>query len=141
MNKFSEMLLSMREIQDTGKVWIRGTVGPVFAIRVADKIFVPGQEEGQTIDYWVDGDFLCVGLHDPRKKIRLVRRFDISLPAATPASLFSGFERTKHADAQVVTYRDKGVKTHIMQGKDYDNDGMGVMNGQTFRQRITRLLA
>lgn len=54
----------MLEIKDTGKVWIRGKPGTTFAVKVDDKVFVPGQEEGQSIEYWLEGKFLCVDLHD-----------------------------------------------------------------------------
>lgn len=125
----------MPEIQDAGKVWMRGTFSPVFAVRVADKYFVPGKAEEQSIECWVDGNFLCVDLHDQRRKTRHARRFDLSLPAVTPASLFNGFDQTQHADVLVVTFQDKGVEEYSVQGKDYEDDSIGEMDSQTFWQR------
>lgn len=109
-------IFKMAEIKDTGKVWIKGNVSPVFAIRVDDTFFVPGKEEDQTIEYRVEENYLCVDLHDTETKMKTVRRFDLGLTPTTPASLFSGFERTKHADVMVVTFEDAGV---LEAGRDF----------------------
>ena len=58
----------MRSIQDKGKVWFPGSSGPVFALRVEETVFVPGMEEGEIIEYWIDREFLCVDLHDVKGK-------------------------------------------------------------------------
>ncbi len=55
----------MPEIKDHGKVWMRGKPGTSFAVKVDGRVFVPGREEGQSIDYWLEENFLCVDLHDP----------------------------------------------------------------------------
>ena len=111
----------MPEIKDNGKVWIRGQVGTTFAVKVDEKVFVPGQEEGQSIDYWLKGDFLCVDLQNPDKYIRIARRFPLSLEATHPATLFNGFNKTKHADVKVITYEDEGVAEKIFTGGEHGN--------------------
>ena len=39
----------MAVIKDTGKVWIKGSVGTIHAVRIDDKIFATGKKEGQNI--------------------------------------------------------------------------------------------
>ena len=101
----------MSEIKDTGKVWIRGKSRPTFAVCVDDKFFVPGKEEEHKIDCWVEEGVLCVDLQ--RKGKRIARRFGLSLCPVTPASLFSGFEKTKHRDVSVVLFSDAGVEEYV----------------------------
>jgi len=110
---------TMTEIKDNGKVWIRGQVGTTFAVKVNEKVFVPGQEEDQLIEYWLEGNFLCVDLHNPDQNIRIARRFPLSLKATHPATLFNGFNKTKHADVKVITYKDEGVAEKIFKGEQY----------------------
>lgn len=109
----------MPEIKDNGKVWIRGQVGTTFAVKVDEKVFVPGQEEGQSIEYWLEGDFLCVDLHSLDQNIRIARRFSLGLEATHPATLFNGFIKTKHADVKVIAYEDEGVAEKIFTGTEY----------------------
>jgi len=109
----------MPEIKDNGKVWIRGQVGTTFAVKVDEKVFVPGQEEGQSIEYWLEGDFLCVDLHSLNQNIRIARRFPLGLEATHPATLFNGFSKTKHADVKVIAYEDEGVAEKIFTGTEY----------------------
>ena len=111
----------MPEIKDTGKVWIRGQVGTTFAVKVDEKVFVPGQEEGQSVEYWLEGNFLCVDLHSLDQNIRIARRFPLNLEANHPATLFNGFSKTKHADVKVITYKDEGVAEKIFTGEEYGN--------------------
>ncbi len=94
----------MPEVKDTGKVWIRGKSQPTFAIRVDDKIFVPGREENQSVTWWIDEDVLCVDLCSPG--VRIARRFDLNIPPVTPATLFSGFDKTQHGDVKVVVFQE-----------------------------------
>ncbi len=122
----------MRSIQDKGKVWFPGSSGPVFALRVEETVFVPGMEEGEIIEYWIDREFLCVDLHDVKGKIRKAKRFSLALLPATPATLFSGFEKTKHADVKVVTTRNSRVEEWEISGIDYDNQKIGSMNSPSF---------
>jgi hypothetical protein len=111
----------MPEIKDTGKVWLRGQFGTVFAVKVDEQVFVPGQEDGQSIDYWLEGDFLCVDLHDRDQNIRIARLFPMSLEATHPATLFNGFNKTKHADVKVIVCEDEGVAEKIFKDEDYDD--------------------
>ena len=97
----------MPEVKDIGKVWIRGKASPVFAVRVDDKIFVPGKE-GEAVKTWrVEGESLCVDLCVG--EVCVSRRFSLNLPSVVPATLFSGFENTKHGDVNVVLCQDSGV--------------------------------
>jgi hypothetical protein len=109
----------MPEIKDTGKVWIRGQVGTAFAVKVDDKVLVPGQEEGQLIEYWLEENNLCVDLHAPAQNIRIARRFPMSLEATHPATLFNGFQKTKHADVKVITFEDEGVAEKVFRDQEY----------------------
>jgi hypothetical protein len=122
----------MPEIKDTGKVWIRGKPGTAFAVKVEDKVFVPGQEEGQSIDYWLEGDFLCVDLHNPTKKIRVARQFPLGLQATHPATLFNGFKKTKHADVQVITFQDEGVGEKMFEEERYLEFAIHTMDRKAF---------
>ena len=122
----------MPEIKDHGKVWMRGKPGTSFAVKVDDRVFVPGQEEGQSIDYWLEGDFLCVDLHEPDRSLRIARRFPLDLEATHPATLFNGFDRTQHADVHVVTFEDKGVEEKVFRDEDYRKRNLESLSGQAF---------
>lgn len=124
----------MPEIKDSGKVWIRGTMGTSFAVKVDEKVFVPGQEEGQSIEYWLEENFLCVDLHGPSQNTRVARRFPLSLEATHPATLFNGFNKTKHADVKVVTCEDEGVLEKIFKGEEYAEGGIQNMSRDAFWQ-------
>ena len=124
----------MPEIKDNGKVWIRGKPGTSFAVKVDEKVFVPGQEEVQSIDYWLEENFLCVDLHDPNQNIRIARRFPLDLIATHPATLFNGFKKTKHADVKIITYEDEGVAEKIFKNEEYAEGGVQSMNRDGFWQ-------
>ena len=125
----------MPEIKDTGKVWIRGKPGTSFAVKVDDKVFVPGQEEGQSIEYWLEEDFLCVDLHNADQGIRIARRLPLCLEPTHPATLFNGFNKTKHADVKIINYEDEGVTEKIFKGEEYQKDGVQRMNCGEFWKR------
>jgi hypothetical protein len=124
----------MPEIKDTGKVWIRGQFGTVFAVKVDDQVFVPGQKDGQSIEYWLEGDFLCADLHDPGQNTRIARLFPMSLEPTHPATLFNGFDKTKHADVKVVTYEDVGVEEKIFMGEAYAEGNFQNLTRDSFWQ-------
>ena len=128
----------MPEIKDNGKVWIRGKPGTSFAIKVDEKVFVPGQEEGQSIEYWLEENFLCVDLHNPNRNIRIARRFHLDLTATHPATLFNGFKKTKHADVKVITYQDEGVAEKIYKNEEYAKADIQSMNRDSF-WKLTKL--
>lgn len=124
----------MPEIKDHGKVWIRGKPGTSFAVKVDEKVFVPGQEEGHSIEYWLAGNFLCVDLHNPNQKIRIARRFPLELEAIHPATLFNGFNKTKHADVKVITFEDEGVGERIFRDEEYTKGNIQSMDRDAFWQ-------
>ena len=124
----------MPEIKDNGKVWIRGKPGTSFAVKVDEKVFVPGQEEGQSIEYWLEENFLCVDLHGPDQNTRIARRFPLSLEATHPASLFNGFNKTKHADLKVITYEDEGVAGKTFKDEEYTEGNIQSMSRDAFWQ-------
>lgn len=109
----------MSEIKDEGKIWFKGTPGPTYAIKVDENHFVIGRKENETLDRWLDGDKLCIDLHDKTEKTRTARCFPVNLVAKTDASLFSGFEKTKHAAVKVVLSEDEGVQNYTLQGEEY----------------------
>ncbi|MCH8931610.1 MAG: hypothetical protein IH923_00900 [Nitrospinae bacterium] len=111
---------------------MRGKPGTSFAVKVDDRVFVLGQEEGQSIDYWLEGNFLCVDLHEPDRSLRIARRFPLDLEATHPATLFNGFDRTQHADVQVVTFEDKGVEEKVFRDEDYRKRNLESLSRQAF---------
>lgn len=125
----------MPEIKDHGKVWMRGKPGTTFAIKVDDRVFVPGQEEGQSIDYWLESNFLCVDLHTPDRKLRIARRFPLGIEPTHPATLFNGFNNTQHADVQVATFEDNGVEEKRFEDEAYQSGGFQDMSREAFWQR------
>ena len=127
----------MAKIEDTGKVWIPGAFGTEYAVRVDDKVFVLGKGENDTLDHRVMGNTLYVDLHDKKGQQRILRCFPLDLPPITPATLFNGFEKTKHADINVVTNKDSGVKEHIVKGDSYRRDSISGMDSETFYQRFS----
>ncbi len=122
----------MSEIIDEGKVWFKGMPGPTYAIKVDENHFVIGKKEDEVLERWIDGDKLCVDLHDKAKKMRTARCFSIHLIAKTDASLFSGFEKTKHAAVKVVLFDDEGVQTYILQGDDYVKSNAADLDSKAF---------
>ena len=63
----------MAVIKDTGKVWIKGSVGTIHAVRIDDKIFATGKKEGQNIELWIKDKGLCLDLHNSNKGERPAR--------------------------------------------------------------------
>jgi len=124
----------MPEIKDTGKVWIRGNPGTSFAVKVDEKVFVPGQEEGQRVEYWLKENYLCVDLHAPAQKIRIARKFPLGLEATHPATLFNGFNKTKHADVKVISCKDEGVAEKIFKDEKYVEGNIQSLTRDAFWQ-------
>ncbi len=122
----------MPEIIDEGKVWFKGMPGPTYAIKVDSNHFVIGKKEDETLERWVEGDNLCVDLHDREGKKRMARCFPVGLIAKTDASLFSGFEKTKHAAVRVVIPEDEGVKTYTLEGNDYSKLNAADLDSKSF---------
>ena len=126
----------MPEIKDTGKVWIKGSVGTAYAVRVDDKVFATGQKEGQSVDLWLDNEGLCVDLHDPKLGERTARFIPLNTPATLNGTLFNGFEKTKHADVLIVSADSVEVKKKSVSGKEYQEGGLNVLDRLTFWQTI-----
>ena len=106
----------IEEIQDSGKVWCKGSSRPVHAVRVGNKIFATGKEEGQSIECRVDGDMLCVDLHEPERKVRVARKTPLDLEPTLQGTLFSGFTQTKHADVLIVSSDHDRIEEEIISG-------------------------
>jgi len=103
----------MRKINDSGKIWLRGSVRPEYGVRVADNYFVVGEGDSQSTIYSVYENHLFVVLHYSEKKKRIYRRFSLDLIPKSKGTLFNGFNETKHADIKAITYQDDGVEEHI----------------------------
>lgn len=128
----------MAKIHDTGKVWIRGRIKPEYAVRVGERFFVPGKEDSDDIHCWVEGEFLCVDLHDKNGERRVARKISLNAPANAPGALFSGFEKTKHADVLVVTANVDGVEEFVVEGADYRNERVKDINSLKFWEKVWR---
>ena len=126
----------MPEIKDTGKVWMKGSVGTAYAVRVDDKVFATGQKEGQSVDLWLDNEGLCFDLHDPKLGERTARFIPLNTPATLNGTLFNGFEKTKHADVLIVSADSVEVKKKSVSGKEYQEGGFNVLDRLTFWQTI-----
>ena len=126
----------MAEIKDIGKVWIKGSVGPAHAVRIDDKIFITGQKEGQKVDLWLDNDGLCLDLHDCKLSERTARFIPLDIPATLHGTLFSGFEKTKHADVLIVAVDSKWIKEKSVSGTEYQKGGFKDLERLIFWQTI-----
>ena len=109
----------MAEIKDNGKVWVKGSVLPVNAVRIDDKIFATGQKEDQRAELWLENEGLCVDLHDFQKGERTARFIPLNSKANLPGTLFNGFEKTKHSDVLVVACDAVGTKEKSISGIKY----------------------
>ena len=114
----------MRKINDSGKIWLRGSVRPEYGVRVGDNYFVVGEGDSQSTIYSVYENHLFVVLHYSEKK-RIYRRFSLDLIPKSKGTLFNGFNETKHADIKAITYQDDGVEEHVGGEKDcfFDKNG------------------
>jgi hypothetical protein len=126
----------MSEIKDTGKVWMKGSVGTANAVRIDDKVFATGQKEGQNIDIWINNEELCVDLHDFKLAERTARLIPLDTPASLPGTLFNGFEKTKHADVLIVPVDSEGIKQKTVSGKEYQEGNYDVLDRLIFWQMI-----
>jgi hypothetical protein len=124
----------MEKIQDSGKIWCKGSSSPIHAIRAENKIFATGMEENQIINCWVDRDaqILCLDLHEPKKKIRVARKFPLDLKPTLEGSLFNGFTETKHSDVEIIGSEQVGVEDRVLSGAAYNKEKLGAMNSFKF---------
>lgn len=126
----------MAEIKDTGKVWMKGSVGPVHAVRVDDKIFATGEKEDQMVELWLENEGLCIDLHNIKKGERKARFIPLNTPPTLPGTLFNGFEKTKHADVLIVACDSDGTKEKSVSGADYQEGGFNTMECLDFWKTI-----
>ena len=126
----------MSEINDTGKVWMKGSVGTAHAVRINDKVFATGQKEGQYIELWIDNGELCIDLHNSKLAERTARLIPIDTPASSPGTLFNGFEKTKHADVLIVSADSEGVKEKTVSGKEYQEGNYKILDRFSFWKTI-----
>jgi hypothetical protein len=108
----------MRKTNDSGKIWLRGSVRPEYGVRVGDNYFVVGEGDSQSTNYSIYENHLFVAIHYPEKKIRIFRRFSLDLIPKYKGTLFNGFKETKHADIKAISYQDEGVEEHVGGEKD-----------------------
>ena len=108
----------MRNINDSGKIWLRGSVKPEYGVRVDDNYFVVGEGDSQSTIYSVYKNHLFEVLLYSEKKKRIFRRFSLDLIPKSKGTLFNGFKETKHADINAITYQDDGVEEHVGGEKD-----------------------
>ena len=126
----------MPEIKDSGKVWMKGSVLPVNAVRIDDKIFVTGQKEGQIVELWLENDGLCLDLHDFKKGERTARFIPLNSKANLPGTLFNGFDKTKHSDVLIVGCDAVGTKEKSISGIEYQESRFKNLDHRTFWQTI-----
>ena len=126
----------MEEIQDSGKVWCKGSTRPVHAVRAGNKIFATGKGKDQSIECWVDRDVLCVDLHEPQQETRIARKFSLDLEPTLAGTLFNGFTRTKHADVSIVSSDQESVKEIIISGETYRAGQYNSMSSREFWNKV-----
>ena len=118
----------MKIIDDEGKIWLKGSVKPEYGVRVGNLYFITGKEDSETISSFIYQNYLFVDLDNKEKKYRIFRRFSLDLVPEIPGTLFNGFEKTKHADIKVVTYRDNRVESFKIDGENYLLGGKNMTN-------------
>jgi len=122
----------MTVIKDTGKVWIKGSVGPVHAVRIDDTIFATGKKEGQNIELWIKDKGLCLDLHDSKKGERTARFIPLDIKPTLFGTLFNGFEKTKHADVLIVASDGIQIKEISISGEQYQAGGFNNLDSKKF---------
>jgi len=129
----------MAEIKDNGKVWVKGSVRPVYAVRIDDKVFATGKAADQKEEFWLENDGLCLDLHNSKKGERTARFIPLNSPAKLSGTLFNGFENTKHADVSIVAFDTEGTKEKTISGEEYQNRGIKDLDYATFWKIIWKI--
>ena len=129
----------MAEIKDNGKVWVKGSVGPVYAVRIDDKIFATGKAVDQNEDLWLENEGLCLDLHNYKKGERTARFIPLDSPAKLAGTLFNGFENTKHADVLIVAFDIEGTKEKTISGEEYQKSGIKDLDCASFWEIIWKI--
>ena len=109
----------MPDIDDDGKIWLRGSARPEYGVRVGLLYFVPGKKDSENSTCFIHEKCLVADLHDPENQYRIIRRFSLALEPYSSGTLFNGFKKTKHADINAVTYLDKKVEEFLLDGNEY----------------------
>lgn len=126
----------MEECDDKGKVWLRGRVKPVLAVRLGDRILVPGYEDEEKITCKARDGILSVDVNDTSSQTRIFREFPAGVEGSAPGTLFSGFTNTKHADILAVLPDSPGVRERRFEGPDYET--VVGMDGTEFRVHASK---
>ena len=126
----------MAEIKDAGKVWIKGSVGPVHAVRIDEKFFATGKKEDQSVELWIKNQGLCLDLHNSKTGERTARFIPLNIKSTLLGTLFNGFEKTKHADILIVASDGNQTKEISVSGEEYQEGGFKTLDAQTFWQTV-----
>jgi len=129
----------MAEIKDKGKVWVKGSVGPVDAVRIDNKVFATGKSTDQKEELWLENDSLCLDLHNFKKGERTARIIPLDSKTELVGTLFNGFENTKHADVSIVAFDTEGTKEKTISGAEYQNRGIKDLDCATFWKVIWKI--
>ncbi len=120
----------MNEIEDTGKVWLRGKVKPVYAVKLNGQIIIPDLEIGDDAICWPVESGLCVDLHHKAKQKRIARWFPNNIKGDAQGTLFSGFDKTKHADILAVLQDNSAVLEKCYEDDEYQE--IAALDAQAF---------
>ena len=126
----------MEQFQDSGKVWCKGFARPAHAVRIENKIFATGKGEEQAIDFWVDGNILCIDLNEPSRGVRKAKKVPLELEPTLSGTLFNGFTQTKHADVLIVSHNQDRIKEKIISGKTYRTGQYDIMDSREFWNKV-----
>ena len=129
----------MAEIKDEGRVWVKGSVGPVHAVRIDDKVFATGKAADQKEELWLENDGLCLDFHNFKKGERTARYIPLDSSAELAGTLFNGFENTKHADVSIVAFDTEGNKEKTISGEEYKNRGIKDLDSAIFWKVIWKI--
>ena len=102
----------MAVIKDTGKVWIKGSVGTIHAVRI--------------------------DLHNSNKGERTARFIPLDIKPTLSGTLFNGFVKTKHADVLIVASDGNQTKEISVSGEQYRVGGFNSLDSQSFWMTIWR---
>ena len=112
----------MPDIDDDGKIWLRGYAKPDYAVKIGELYFVTGKKDFEKSNCFIHDNYLVTDLHNSKQQYRIIRRFSLDLEPRSPGTLFNGFKKTKHADIKAVTYMDEGVEELVIDGGDYQRN-------------------
>ena len=122
----------MPEIMDTGKIWVKGSVGPVHGVRIDKIIYATGKNENESCELWIKNKGLCIDLHNSGASQRTARFIPLNAKPTLPGTLFNGFEKTKHADVLIVASDGNYAKEVTVSGIKYQEGGFRALDPQTF---------